>query len=58
MSFIFNIHIQKNIIGKNFSIPILRFYNIAFSDVYEKEFKINHNSALFDEINKLQKLNK
>ncbi len=38
-------------------VKILGFYNISFPDVYEKEFKINHNSALFDEINKLQKLN-
>jgi len=49
--------IQKNIIGKLLPVKILGFYNIAFPDVYEKEFKINHNSALFDEINKLQKLN-
>ena len=49
--------IQKNIIGKLFPVKILGFYDIAFPDVYEKEFKINHNSQLFDEINKLQKLN-
>ena len=50
-------YIQQNIIGKNFPIPISGFYNINFPDKYEKEFEINYNSALFDEIDKLQKLN-
>lgn len=50
-------YIQQNIIGKNFPIPILGFYNINFPDKYEKEFEINYNNALFYEINKLKELN-
>ena len=50
-------YIQQNIIGKNFPIPILGFYNINFPDKYEKEFELNYNNALFYEINKLKELN-
>ena len=48
-------YIQQNIIGKKF--PILRFYNINFPEKYNKEFKINDNIVLFDEINNLKELN-
>ena len=50
-------YIQQNIIGKNFPIPVLGFYNINFPDKYEKEFELNYNNALFYEINKLKELN-
>jgi hypothetical protein len=49
--------IQQNIIGKKFPIPILGFYNINFPENYNKEFKFNDNTVLFDEINNLKELN-
>ena len=48
--------IQKNIIGKAFKVPVFGFYNIEFPDHFHKEFKYNVNDVLFDEINKLKKL--
>jgi carboxypeptidase C (cathepsin A) len=50
-------YIQKNIIGKKLPVKILGFYNIMFPDFYEKEFQVYHNTALFDEINKLKERN-
>ena len=50
----FTEYIQKNIIGKNFNIPIYGFYNISFPDIFSKEFNIYDNIELFDEINKLK----
>jgi carboxypeptidase C (cathepsin A) len=53
----FSKFIQKNIIGKKLPVKILGFYNIAFPDIYFKEWKNTNNTELFYEINKLQKLN-
>ena len=50
-------YIQKNIIGKPFPVKILGFYDIAFPDIYEKEWKMNYNTWKLGEIDELQKLN-
>ena len=50
-------YIQKNIIGRNFPVKILGFYNITFPAKYEKEFEINYNADLFYEIDKLKEFN-
>jgi len=49
-------YIQQNI--SIFPVKVLGFYNITFPDIYEKEFEVYHNTALFDEIDKLKELNK
>lgn len=49
-------YIKKNIIGKILPIKILGFYDIAFPDIYEKEWKMNYNTLKLGEIDELKKL--
>jgi hypothetical protein len=50
-------YIKNNIIGKPFPVKILGFYDIAFPDIYEKEWKKNGNTFTLSEIDELKKLN-
>ena len=37
-------------------VPIIGYYNIYSPDIYSKEFEIYINKQLFEELNKLRKL--
>ena len=49
-------YIQKYIINREFEVPIIGYYNIYSPDIYSKEFEIYINKQLFEELNKLRKL--